>query len=108
MVDPSVSIYAKLSLPDVTEPTEKFLDHLAESLKNGTFVKMTLGNYKGSDEHLQKVNARLIETKKGVRFFVLFKYDTRDTAKNFDLDEARTLVEPMLDSEFRSAHLFTT
>ena len=108
MVDPSVSIYAKLSLPKVTEATEKFLDHLAESLKNGTFVKMTLGNYKGADEHLQRVNARLIETKKGARFFVLYRYDTRDTAKNFDLDEAREVVAPLLGDEFRSAHLFTT
>ena len=92
----------------MAEAVEKFLAHLAESLASGTFVKLTLGNYKGRDEHLQKVNARLIETKKGTRVFVLYKYDTRDTAKNFAPNEATTVLAPLLDGEFYSGHLFTT
>ncbi len=90
------------------DSVEKFLTAFAASLADGSFVKATLGNYKGGDEHLQKLNIRLIDTKKGRRLFFLYKYDTRDTAKNFDLDEGQRLIARHLDGEFFSGHLFTT
>jgi hypothetical protein len=90
------------------ENVEKFIAELGESLKNGTFVKMTLGNYKGTDEHLQKVHIRPIQTKKGERLFFLYRYDTRDTAKNYDFDTSVSLVDEMLEGQFFSGHLFTT
>ncbi len=90
------------------DTVEKFLTALGSSLADGTFVKATLGNYKGGDAHLQKLNIRLIDTKKGRRLFFLYKYDTRDTAKNYDLAEAQRLIARHLDGEFFSGHLFTT
>ena len=92
----------------MVENVEKFIAELGESLKNGTFVKMTLGNYKGTDEHLQKVHIRPIQTKKGERLFFLYRYDTRDTAKNYDFRTSISLVDEMLEGQFFSGHLFTT
>jgi hypothetical protein len=51
------------------ENIDQFIDAFTESLKLGIFVKMTLGNYKGADKHLQKLLIRLVETKKGLRLF---------------------------------------
>ena len=34
------------------ENIEKLVAEFARALHEGTFVKMTLGNYKGADEHL--------------------------------------------------------
>lgn len=90
------------------ETVENFLAAFAASLSDGTFVKATLGNYKGSDAHLQKLNIRLIDTKKGRRLFFLYKYDTRDTAKNFAFAEGQDLIAKYLAGEFFSGHLFTT
>src|SRR3954452_3533722 len=90
------------------ENVEKFLDALDTSLSNGTFVRLTLGNYKGSEEHLQRIHARPVRTKKGDRLFVLYRFDTRDTAKNYPANEARSLIAKLLDDGFRSGHLFTT
>lgn len=90
------------------ENVEKFISEMAESLHEGTFVKLTLGNYKGSDEHLQKLLIRLIETRKGTRLFFLYRYDTRDTAKNHDLTEGLGLVRDLLGDSFFGGHLFTT
>ena len=90
------------------ENTEKFIREFAASLKNGTFVKMTLGNYKGTDEHLQKILVRLVKTKKGARLYFLYRGDTRDTAKNFDFDTGIALISEALDGQFFSGHLFTT
>jgi SAM-dependent methyltransferase len=91
-----------------TENIEKFISELARSLHEETFVKLTLGNYKGADEHLQKLLVRLVETKKGTRLFFLYRYDTRDTAKNFDFTEGVSKIKNYLGTDFFSGHLFTT
>ncbi len=90
------------------ENIEKFIDELSESLRRETFVKMTLGNYKGDDKHLQRILIRLIKTKKGTRIFFLYRYDTRDTAKNYNFEEGKALLKDLLGKDFFAGHLFTT
>ncbi|MDQ3799250.1 MAG: SAM-dependent methyltransferase [Acidobacteriota bacterium] len=90
------------------ENIEKFIGELARSLQEETFVKLTLGNYKGADPHLQKILVRLVETKRGTRLFFLFRQDTRDTAKNFDFAEGVAKVRALLGADFFAGHLFTT
>ncbi len=92
----------------MSENIEKFVAEIRNSLKQGSFVKLTLGNYKGSDEHLQKLLIRLIRTKKGLRLFFLYRYDTRDTAKNHDFDKGSALIGKLLGTDFFSGHLFTS
>jgi len=89
------------------ENIEKFVAEFARSLHENTFVKMTLGNYRGNDAHLQKLLIRLVETKKGARLFFLFRQDTRDTAKNFDFTEGVAKLKEFLGADFFSGHLFT-
>ena len=91
----------------MTENVEKFISEFDESLRRRTFVKMTLGNYRGNDAHLQKLLVRLVETKKGTRLFFLFRQDTRDTAKNFDFAEGVAKIKEFLGADFFSGHLFT-
>src|SRR5438128_853454 len=90
------------------ETVEKFIGELAKSLHEETFVKLTLGNYKGADEHLQKILVRLVETKKGTRLFFLYRHDTRDTVKNFDFTAGVKIIRDYLGTDFFSGHLFTT
>src|SRR5258708_22356262 len=92
----------------MVENIKKIVDELVGSLARETFVKLTLGNYKGADEHLQKLLIRLIKTKKGVRLFFLYRFDTRDTAKNYDFTEGAELIGRLLGTHFFSGHLFTT
>ena len=88
--------------------TEKFIDEVEKSLRKETFVKMTLGNYRGSDAHLQKILIRLIKTKKGTRLFFQYRQDTRDTVKNYAFDESLHILSELLGRDFFSGHLFTT
>lgn len=92
----------------MTENIDKFIAALGSSLSRETFVKLTLGNYKGADEHLQKIQVRLITTKKGTRLYFLYRSDARDTAKNFSFEEGVNVVRQLLTSDFFAAHLFTT
>ena len=63
------------------ENIEKFIGEFAKSLHEETFVKMTLGNYRGDDAHLQKLLVRFVETKKGKRLFFSFTATTRATRR---------------------------
>ncbi|MDQ6788096.1 MAG: SAM-dependent methyltransferase [Acidobacteriota bacterium] len=91
----------------MTENIEKFISEFARSLHEDNFVKMTLGNYRGNDAHLQKLLVRLVETKRGKRLFFLYRQDTRDTAKNFDFTEGVAKTREFLGKDFFSGHLFT-
>lgn len=86
---------------------EQFIDAFSRSLSRETFVKLTLGHYKGADTHLQKIQVRLIKTGKGVRLFFLYRSDSRDTAKNYSFDDGVSRIKAAIGNDFFSAHLFT-
>ncbi|MFN0139339.1 MAG: class I SAM-dependent methyltransferase [Pyrinomonadaceae bacterium] len=90
------------------ETVEKFVAAIAASLTDDRFVKATLGNYKGDDKHLQKLNIRRLTTRKGARLCFLYRTDTRDTVKNYPVGEGTKLIATLLGTEFFSGHLFTT
>jgi len=91
----------------MNENIDKFIDVLSQSLSRETFIKLTLGNYKGADKHLQKIQIRPIKTQKATRLYFLYRSDTRDVAKNHSFDDALKIVRRLLGSEFFGAHLFT-
>jgi len=90
------------------EPLENFIGEIAKSLAERTFVKLSLGNYKGSDESLQKLLIRLVTIKKGERLYFVYRRETNDLAKNFSPEEGLERISDALRDGFRSAHLFTT
>ena len=92
----------------MVENVDKFLSELAASAKDGSLVKLTLGNYKGADKQLQKIHIRLIKTNKGIRLFFLYRHDARDIAKNYGINDGLSLIKQSLGGDFFSGHLFTT
>src|SRR5688500_14791676 len=91
----------------MSDAPEQFSEDLRRSLSANQFVKLTLSNYKGSEQHLQKVVVRVIETKQGRKLSFQTSYERQQTVKNFRVEEGLSKVESLLDSGFRSAHLFT-
>ena len=92
----------------MAEAVERFLGALDESLRSRTFVKLSLGNYKGSEFELQKILARQITTSKGDQLSITYRYKTRDITKNLPISEATEPIKRFFDEGFRSGHLFTT
>lgn len=90
------------------EPVQQFVAELRQCLGSGTFVKLTLGNYKGDDVSLQKILARPVKTKKGHRILFQYRSRTNDRVENFEAGEAVSKIEEYLGSGFRTGHLFTT
>jgi hypothetical protein len=87
---------------------EQFIKAFADSLAAGTFVKMTLGNYKGTVEHPQKIMLRQVATKRGQLVAVQSRFANRETVKNVPPAEGPAIVRESLGSGYCSAHLFTT
>lgn len=91
----------------MAEDIQKFIDELTSSLASGDFIKLTLSNYKGTSDQLQKILARMVETKRGKRVLVRIKFTNKDVTKNFETAEAVPVLIDHLRSGCRSAHLFT-
>lgn len=87
---------------------EQWLARLGEALRDGSFVKLTLGGPCDRSEALQNIFIRPVEMKNGLRLSFVYRYPTRDVTKNFVLDEALGLVGDLVGASFRHAHLFTT
>ncbi|MEP7212878.1 MAG: SAM-dependent methyltransferase [Acidobacteriota bacterium] len=92
----------------MADETEKLIAAFAQSLVADTFVKMTLGNYKGSVEHPQKIVVRPVAAGRGKLIAFQYRYDTREIVKNQNAAESSETVRTFVTSGFRSAHLFTT
>jgi SAM-dependent methyltransferase len=92
----------------VKETILQFVAELRQSLENCTFVKLTIGNYKGDDDSLQKILVRPLKTKRGSRLMFQYRAKTSDRVENFEAVEAVSQIESFLTSGFRSGHLFTT
>jgi SAM-dependent methyltransferase len=88
--------------------TEQFIAALADSLSLQRFVKISLGNYKGTDEGLRQILVRKVLIKRMPKLALTFRYKTRDIVKNFNEEEGVKLISEYLQSGFKIATLFTT
>jgi hypothetical protein len=89
-------------------PAETFLHKLQTALDTGAFVKLTLSSPLHSAPGLRNVYGRVVALKGGPQFSILLRYATRDITKNYPIAEAHTRIKTLLETEFASAHLFTT
>jgi SAM-dependent methyltransferase len=87
---------------------DKFLDALHASLRDGTFVKVTLGDPRGRDPLVKRVFARRVKLAEGEVLSLLYRQATKDVTKNFPFDSGVTLLIDLIGAEFRFAHLQTT
>lgn len=92
----------------LSEKTVEFTLSLQNSLNDHTFVKLSLGNYKGKEENLKNIYIKRILIKNEQKLSFTFRYKTRDIVKNFDIPEGINKVRQYLNREFYVATLYTT
>lgn len=85
-----------------------FIDTFRQSLTAGTFVKLSLSRYQGSDIELKNIYIRKILVKRVEKLSFTYHYKTRDIVKNYDKSEALQNFADQLENGFQSAALFTT
>jgi SAM-dependent methyltransferase len=87
---------------------EKWLAYLEDALRDGTFVKLTLGGCRDRGSGLKSISARPVELKEGPRLSFVYRHANRDVTRNWPTDEAIALLDDLVGAQFRHAHLFTT
>ncbi len=85
-----------------------FLDILEDSLKENTFVKFTLGKYRGSEDGLENIYINPVKIKDEVKYALRYKYKTRDIYKNHTAEEAVNIISDEVGRNFLYGGLFTT
>lgn len=93
---------------NISEKVHEFVTILAQTISNQTFVSLSLGNYKGSEENLKNLYAKRILIKKEEKLSFTYRYKTRDIVKNFSIDEGIVLIGNFLTNGFRVSTLFST
>ena len=86
---------------------QQYIKAIQESISNNSFIKISLGNYKGSEQDLKNIYVKRILIKKEEKLSFTFRYKTRDIVKNYATAEGITLVETYLQTGFWVGMLFT-
>ena len=87
----------------------EYINAIKHSLSENTFVKLSLSNYKGTAEGLKNCYVKRVCIKQEDKLSFTYRYQTRDIVKNYNDNEAVTLVTELLGLDgFRNATLFTT
>jgi SAM-dependent methyltransferase len=93
---------------NISEKVQEFVTTLAQTISSQTFVSLSLGNYKGSEENLKNLYAKKILIKKEEKLSFTYRYKTRDIVKNFPIEEGIILIGNFLTNGFRVSTLFST
>jgi SAM-dependent methyltransferase len=91
-----------------TSKTPSFISAVADSLQDGSFVKLALAGYKGPEEQLKSIQVRKIQIKREDKLSFTYRYKTRDLVKNHGITEGVERILEALAGGFQVATLFTT
>ena len=90
---------------------QKFIDKLQSSLKEGSFVKLTLskpsaiGRQQSAD--LNNVYVKPIILKNEKMYSFTYRYERRDETKNYDAEQTLEVINQLVPNVFLNASLFT-
>jgi Methyltransferase domain len=86
---------------------EQFESIVATSLKSQEFIRLTLGKYRGADSGLNKLVARIVQLKSGVKLSFTYRYKTKEIVKNYSIEEGIAFIHESVGQDFLSARVFT-
>jgi hypothetical protein len=86
----------------------EFISAFAASLTDGSFVRITLGCWRGIGSDLQRATVRLVAIKGTSRLNVTAHHKTRDITSNHAVEAGPEVLRNWLLQGFRAARLFTT
>jgi len=90
-----------------SEALAKFSSLLNEIIANGSFVKLSLGNYQGNDKELKNLYVKKVKIKRIDMLSFNYRYKTRDIFKNHAIEDGLNLIENLLSNDFKICTLFS-
>lgn len=85
-----------------------FFDKVRGAIEQGVFIKISLGDYKGTELYLKNVYIKPVVIKREKKLSFVFRYKTQDITQNFEIATGIMEIQGLLQVEgFRVATLFT-
>lgn len=87
----------------------QWLNAISDSLSKNTFVKISLGHYKGEEAGLKNIYIKRVLIKREEKLSFTYRYQTKDIVKNYSQEETLAHLLNLVKADgFRTALLFTT
>ena len=86
----------------------QFLSYLKNNIENKNFVKLTLSKKRNKNDELTNIFTKPVEIKKGFRISFVYRYQTKDITKNYEIDESISIIKELLETKFYQGDLFCT
>ena len=86
--------------------TTAFLEKLQSCIDKNELVKLTLTNKRDKETTLKKIIISPVVIKKGYRLCFVYRHNTQDITKNFEITESLKLIELALEVDFFNAEMF--
>ncbi|WP_434340144.1 class I SAM-dependent methyltransferase [Motilimonas cestriensis] len=90
-----------------TAELHPFVQECASAMANNQLQRLVFSKYRGDNKELKRIALRPIELKSQRLVSCLYEYRTNHITKNVAPDEATSLCQQWLESEFSNAHLIT-
>lgn len=84
-----------------------FFEKLQLHIDNKELVKLTLAGKRDKNSDLKKLIVSPVELKKGYYLNFVYRHNTKDITKNFEITEGIDLLLKLLENDFLNADLFS-
>ncbi|MCJ8147020.1 SAM-dependent methyltransferase [Acinetobacter sp. A3.8] len=84
----------------------EFFQHIQQAWQSNTLQRLIFSQYQGEEANLQKLMIRPITLKDELQLQVVYRYQTKDIAKNYTWQEFESLSSDWL-MQFKQSNLFT-
>ena len=87
---------------------QEYIAILKSALNTNTFVKLSLGNYKGIIAELKNCYVKKVQIKQEDKLSVTYRYQTKDIVKNYSIEEGISMISEFISNDaFKHSTLFT-
>ena len=87
---------------------KQLMETFTERLQDNRFIQLTLSKPRTKKEGIKKITIKLILLKQVPHLSFVYRYQTKDVTKNYQIPAGTSLVEELLSKQFYIANLFTS
>jgi SAM-dependent methyltransferase len=91
----------------INNQTKIFFEKLQSVIEDKMLIKLLITGKRDKSSDLKKIIVTAIELKKGYCLNFVYRHNTRDITKNFEITEGLELLQKALEDDFYNAGIFT-
>jgi len=91
----------------INSQTKTFFDKLQSVVEKKELLKLLITSKRDKSSDLKKIIITAVELKKGYCLNFVYRHNTKDITKNFEIAEGLDLINKTLENDFYNAEIFT-